>query len=311
MYIKRFSSFINEASDENIWMKRHNDKKLDLSDIIPNKEVFSDIMKKYILTDNFNNLQYELNSTKFIPTHILNPWILIDGQKNRWLKAHYKIKDIGYLNKDNTLHASLSNITLLSRITTLNYLYTGNLGIKDHINFPKLKTEEFIKLNNRYRDFFEIPVSVDKMTNGQDIFSEIDINIKKGKETYETEDFIIDIKYHNHFITKDYVKEIHKSEIITNTKSETAMKVQLNELIFAAFDELYEALLVDKVKIIEEKETETNRFLKSVYDEISKMPNNLELLKFIQEYMPILFQKFEDITRISLERKLKQTRLGL
>jgi hypothetical protein len=41
------------------------------------------------------------------------------------------------------------------------------------------------------------------------------------------------------------------------------------------------------------------------------MPNNLELLKFIQEYMPILFQKFEDITRISLERKLKQTRLGL
>jgi hypothetical protein len=294
MYIKRFYSFINESEDKRkLWREKQLDKnKIDVSSIIPDKKKFTDLMLKYFFTDNFNKLQYELNSTKFIATHIKETWIDIDGQKTRWLKAHYKIKDIGYLSSDNLMNSMLSNATLPSRITTLNYLYTGNLGIKDHTNFPTLNKDELIKMGNKYRDFFELPVPSTKMINGQDIFSNIDIVVEKGKETYETEDFIVDIKYNNHFITKDYVKEIHKSEIITNPNSEIAMKEQLNKLIITAFDELYEALLIDKPSIIAEKEKEINRFTKSVYEEICELPNFFELLLFIQKYMPDLYKQF-------------------
>jgi hypothetical protein len=296
MYIKRFLPFINESAESEsrkLWREKELNKKVNISSIIPDKQSFTDIMLRYVLTDNFNKLQYELNSTRFIPSGTSAPWLEIEGKKDRWLKAHFKIKDIGYLSSDNMMNSMFSNQVLPSRITTLNYLYTGNLGIRDHTNFTKLSMDEFKFLLNKYRDFFELPVPSSKMINGQDIFSDIEIYIKKGKETYETEDFIVDIKYNNHFITKDYIKEIHKSEVIANINSEIAMKEQLNKLILTAFDELYEALLVDKENIIKQKQEEIDSFTKSVYEEICELPNFFELLLFIQKYMPDLYRQFD------------------
>ena len=297
MYIKRFLSFINESREN--WKKN---QKTDISQVIPDKEEFTDIMLRNVFTDDFNKLQYELNSTKFMPSGTSAPWIEIEGRKDRWLKAHYKIKDIGYLSSDRMMNSIFSNQTLPSRITTLNYVYTGNLGIKDHTNFPNLSMDEIKFIGNKYRDFFELPVASDKMVHGQDIFSNIEIYIKKGKETYDTEDFIVDIKYNNHFITNHYSKEIHKSEVIkapTEVSNSSMFKEQVKQLIISAFNELYEVLLSNKATIIAEKEKEKYRFLNSVYDEILQNENAVELLLFIEKYMPVLFEQFKNIPDFS------------